>query len=129
MKTCTSFLPLTLLVGALLASGCVPESRYGPRYGDRYSYGGGSYQPAQRQTLTCESRGGNPNTAQPVGVGMSDLPGNSVMRRVVSMTPGARIGMAAGSGWTAAAGQFFLSRGKRESGPEAEGRVIVLKSR
>jgi ribosomal protein L37AE/L43A len=58
MKTFTSFLPLALLVGALLASGCVPESRYGPRYGDRYRYGGGSYQPAQRQTLTCESRGG-----------------------------------------------------------------------
>ena len=59
MKTFTSFLlPLALLVCALLASGCFPESRYGQRYGDRYSYGGGSYQPAQRQTMTCESRGG-----------------------------------------------------------------------
>jgi putative transposase len=48
---------------------------------------------------------------------MSDLTGNSVIRRVGSMTPGARIGMAAGSGLTTAAGQFFLSRGKRESGP------------
>jgi hypothetical protein len=60
---------------------------------------------------------------------MSDLTGNSVMRRVVSMTPGVRIGMAAGFGLIVAAGQFFLSRGKRESGPKPEEQVIFLKSR
>ena len=58
MNTFTSFLSLSLLVCALLFSGCFPGSRYGQRYSDRYGYGGGSYQPAQRQTMTCESRGG-----------------------------------------------------------------------
>jgi len=52
------FLSLSLLVCALLSSGCFPGGRYRQRDGERYGHSGGSYRPAQRQTVTCESQGG-----------------------------------------------------------------------
>lgn len=59
---------------------------------------------------------------------MSDWTDNSVTLRVANMKRGVRIGMAAGSGWIGAAELFFLSKGRRRLGPEAEQSVILLKS-
>ena len=55
----------------------------------------------------------NQNTARRACRGMSDLNDNSATHRVSSITPGGRIEMVVGSGLPVGAGQFFLSRSRK----------------